>query len=206
MCLKDKNLICTFNYKSKNLSSNIFFLILNLNSFLFVPMEHHDTKHSTTYTDILNEDIEKKLEKIEIYKKFITYINNSESSFDKNSSSFTSLNNPYYDDYIRKKKSNNINMSDNIRLADEDIIQDLNDISNEKGLKVRVLDSSLYIKINRFSKHDRVIVRSQKDEYVGTITCVDTDDLVIKGRDGRRNRIKLDDIRDENIEITKYLK
>lgn len=169
-------------------------------------MEQHDNKKTTTYTEILSEDIEKKLDRIKIYKKFITYINNSESSFDKNSSSFTSSSNPYYEDFIRKKKSNNINMCENIRLADEDIIQDLNEMSTEKGLQVRVLDSSLYIKNNKFSKHDRVIVRIQKEEYMGSITCVDTEDIVVKGRDGRRNRIKLDDIRQESVELTKYLK
>ncbi|EEQ82852.1 hypothetical protein NCER_100392 [Vairimorpha ceranae BRL01] len=173
--------------------------------FLFIPMVSHGIKDTLTYSNILNEDIEKKLNRIKINKKYLNYMNNIETSFDSNSSSFTSGVNSFYEDFVKKKKSNNVNMVDNVRLDDDEIIQDLNEIYDDGGLMVRILDSSVYINSEKFSKHDKVLVKMDKDEYLGSITGVDTD-VVIKFRDGRRNRIKLEDIKNGKVNITRYIK
>ncbi|WUR02862.1 BRMS1-like transcriptional repressor [Vairimorpha necatrix] len=163
----------------------------------------YDSKDTITYSDILNEDIEKKLNRVKVLKKYTIYINNSETHFDNNSSSFTGGYNSYYEEYLKKRKSNNLNFSNSIKLEDHEKVQDLNEIYDDGGLMVRILDSSLYVNSEKFIKHDKVIIKIDKEEYNGIIACVDTADIVIKTKDGKRNRVNIETIKKGNFKIIK---
>ncbi|EQB61617.1 hypothetical protein NAPIS_ORF00811 [Vairimorpha apis BRL 01] len=169
-------------------------------------MINNEIKKTKTYLSILNQDIEKYLKEISIRKSYISLMNEAETIFDKNSSSHTLESNLFYEDYVRKKKTNNLLLNEDIRLDDQDIINDLNEMYDNNQIQVRVLDSVLYIFKNGllvFKKHDKILVKGNI-EYIGNITSVDTNDIIVKSKDGKRNKIKIEDLKNLSVEFIKY--
>lgn len=153
-------------------------------------MDEHDVKDDFEYKDILNEDVEKKLKRAEVFKNFVAYMTKHEEHLD---ATVVTDSNP--EEQKRRKKSTSLTYVENTRLMDEEIIKDLNSISKDPSENIRVLDGVLYIKTNKFIKGDKVQVKGRKDEFAATLSAVDDEDIVVKTKENKRIRISLEDMK-----------
>lgn len=164
-------------------------------------MDEHDVKGELGYSDIINEDIERKLKRAEIYKKFMTYMNNYEETLDTISIPVASP-----EEQKRRKKATSFSYVESIRLDDEEVVKDLNSCSRDPSANVRVLDSVLYIKNNKFVRGDKVLVKGKKEEYVASISAIDEDEIAIKTKENKRLRINVDDLKRHIYNISRWSK
>lgn len=162
-------------------------------------MDEHDVKGDLGYLDIINEDIERKLKRAEIYKKFMTYMNKYEETLD-------SISIPVSSSEEQKRRKKATSYVENIRLDDDEVVKDLNSCSKDPSANVRVLDNVLYLKTNKFIRGDKILVKGKKEEYVATISAIDDEEIAIKTRENKRMRINVGDLRRHVYSVSKWSK
>ncbi|EOB14552.1 hypothetical protein NBO_25g0012, partial [Nosema bombycis CQ1] len=160
-----------------------------------------ETKKYFCYSDIINEEIEKKLKRGEIQKTFMNYITNYEEELDLKIIPESSQ-----EEQKRRKKSTFISCVDKFVLEDEEIIKDLNSISKDPSSNIRVLDGVLYVRNHRIVRGDKVILKGRNGDIIGSVSLIDEDDIVVKSKENKRIRIALDELRKHNYSINKYNK
>jgi hypothetical protein len=166
-----------------------------------MPSDDFETKKDFCYSDIINEEIEKKLKRGEIQKTFMNYITNYEEELDLKIIPESSQ-----EEQKRRKKSTFISCVDKFVLEDEEIIKDLNSISKDPSSNIRVLDGVLYVRNHRIVRGDKVILKGRNGDIIGSVSLIDEDDIVVKSKENKRIRIALDELRKHNYSINKYNK